>query len=101
MSIQVKPDSVPPVLLHYTPEVHRIVVAVDEALHAMGYHAVITSGMEGTHTRQSAHYKGKAVDFRLSWPNEYRDSVLAAIKRRLGDWGSLVLESDHLHVEVK
>jgi len=98
--ILVKPDSVPPVLLHYTDDVHFLIRSVDEALHDFGLHAFITSGMEGVHTRASKHFKSQAVDFRLVWALERRDLVLQAIKNKFGTRAKYILEPDHLHTET-
>lgn len=98
--ILVKPDSVPPVLLHYTPEVDRLCRMVDEVLHGFGLHAVITSGMEGTHKRQSKHYSGRAVDFRINWPSGKRTEFFEMLQKRMGSEAKYILESDHLHTEM-
>lgn len=59
--------------------------------------AVITSGRDGTHKAGSFHYEGKAFDLRIS-------NVLAALvlelRRELGSKYDVILEGDHVHVEV-
>ena len=98
--IQIKPDSVPPVLLQYTAQTDFLTKAVDEALHPLGLHAFLTSGMEGTHTRDSKHYRGEAVDFRKVWTAAQETVFLQRLTKQLGTRGKYILESDHLHVET-
>ena len=98
--ILVKPDSVPPVLLHYTTDVDFLTKAVDEALHSFGLHAFITSGMEGTHTRQSKHYRGEAVDFRKVWTPAQEAGFLERLSRQFGTAARYIMETDHLHTET-
>lgn len=98
--ILVKSDSVPPVLIQWTPEVDFLVKAVSSALSMFGLVAVITSGMEGTHTRASEHYYARAVDFRIVWTKTQETAVLTEVAIRLGKRGKLILESDHLHTEA-
>ena len=60
----------------------------------------ITSLMEGVHSTNSLHYKGRAVDIRtrdVSKP--LLDAMVKEIKIGLGDEYDVVLEGDHLHVE--
>jgi hypothetical protein len=98
--IQIKGGSVPPVLLQWTPEVELLTGIVDEVLHGFGLHAFLTSGMEGTHRRQSKHYRGEAVDFRIVWSPAQRAPLFMALEKRLVGTGRYFLESDHLHVET-
>jgi len=96
----IKPDSVPPVLLHFTPEVDFLVNMVDQALHKLGAHAYITSGMEGTHKRASKHYAGQAVDFRINWAPSYRVEFFQELTKLFGSSARYFLETDHLHTEI-
>lgn len=98
--IFVKQDSVPPVLLHYTPDVAMLVETVDTVLHTFGLHAFVTSGMDGTHKRGSQHYEGKAVDFRINWGANNRAQFFELLTRAFGSRARYILESDHLHTET-
>jgi hypothetical protein len=98
--ITIKGDSVPPVLIMWTPEVDLLVGIVDETLHMFGLHAVVTSGMEGTHSRKSKHYRGYAVDFRVNWTKTQEKAFLTALSKKLEGSGRAILETDHLHVET-
>ena len=57
---------------------------------------VITSGKDGVHSQHSLHYEGKAVDLR-TW--NILDSVIQALKTKLGPEYDVILEKDHIHVE--
>jgi hypothetical protein len=75
------------------PDVHR---TFDE----FGAEAVVTSGIEGSHSRASLHYAGAAIDLRVRDVNGNDLPRLAAkLKQRLGDDFDVLLESDHIHVE--
>lgn len=95
-----KPDSVPPLLVHYTPQVDMLCRMVDETCHLFGAHAFLTSGMEGTHVRTSKHYRGEAVDFRFTWPRSKDKEFFQALTKRMGSQAKFLLESDHLHTET-
>lgn len=60
---------------------------------------VITSTKDGKHMKTSKHYKvpREAEDYRF--PDKFRD-FMWALKRELGEGFDLVLEKDHLHLEV-
>jgi hypothetical protein len=70
---------------------------------------VITSGVDGTHSANSLHYKGCAIDYRRWSLREYDSDgellydnapeVSAKIKSRLRGQFDVVLEKTHLHVE--
>ena len=96
----IKGDSVPPVLVMWTPEVELLVGIVDECLHMFGLHAVVTSGMEGTHSRSSKHYRGYAVDVRVNWTKQQEKAFLTVLEKKLAGSGRAIRESDHLHVET-
>jgi len=98
--IIVKTDSVPPVLLHYTPDVADLIKTVDDILHTFNLHAFVTSGMEGTHKRASKHYDGKAVDFRVNWGSHIRADFFSLLSKAFGSRMRYILETDHLHTET-
>ena len=58
---------------------------------------VITSGKDGTHGNNSLHYEGKAVDLR-TW--NVLDALVKQLKAHLGPDYDVVLEKDHIHVEL-
>ena len=60
---------------------------------------VITSCVEGTHSRASLHYTGCALDLRR--PPVNAEKIAAALKEALGDDYDAILEVDHIHVEFQ
>jgi hypothetical protein len=69
-----------------------------------GAEAVVTSGKDGKHSANSAHYRGQAIDLRI-WNLAGVDLVLfcqrlvVALVHNLGPYWYVVLESDHIHLE--
>jgi hypothetical protein len=63
------------------------------------YHTelVITSGKDGKHGEGSLHYEGKAVDLR-TW--NVLASLVNQLKAHLGPDYDVVLEADHIHIEL-
>ena len=61
---------------------------------------VVTSGTEGTHSPGSLHYVGLAVDLRLPLDRNKSEAIRRELAERLGADFDVVLEADHLHVEV-
>ena len=64
----------------------------------------ITSANDSTHSEQSWHYKGRALDFRTHNYLGNKTELVARIKVNLGDDYDVVLEAvgtsnEHLHVE--
>ena len=71
-----------------------------EVLRGRDIELVITSVIDGGHSRGSKHYSGNAFDFRIrhmapSQPEQVRDELSKALA---GDY-DVVLERDHIHVE--
>lgn len=66
---------------------------------AFDFDCVVTSIMEGTHSRASLHYTGVAADLRL--PPSRAVELVAALQAALGEDFDVVLEADHIHVEFQ
>jgi hypothetical protein len=98
--ILIKSYSIPPVLIMWNDDCQFLAEQVDLALHDFDLHAMITSGIEGTHVRASKHYRGQALDFRKVWSPTLQTKILQSITARLGAHGRYILESDHLHTEI-
>lgn len=65
-----------------------------------GYDCIITSGLEGAHSKGSRHYVGLALDFRTRHLREgYEKHIAKEITNALNDEYDVVLEATHLHVE--
>ena len=65
----------------------------------------VTSGNDSTHSKNSLHYKGRALDFRTkNWPMGREQNILTEIKNALGKDFDCLLEcmgtpNQHLHIE--
>lgn len=67
---------------------------------SMGYDCMITSGVNGEHSRGSEHYKGDALDFRTRHMRAGDAARLTEeVRIALGKDFDVVLERTHLHVE--
>ena len=79
-----------------------VLVVVDGVFRSQGFEAEITSGMEGTHMRASAHYRASALDFRiLHVPEGMWQAFRDDIADRLGVQFDVILvtQPPHIHVE--
>lgn len=64
------------------------------------YVAVLTSGKDGVHKRQSLHDIGLAGDFRTrQLRDEIKATIVTEIQKELGPEYEVLLESDHIHIE--
>ena len=88
-------------LLGLRPELMLAVIAAETIYIQHGAEAVITSAVEGKHTRSSAHYTGRAIDLRIS---NLQESAVHVVHQKLmdalGAEFDVLLEKDHIHVEL-
>jgi hypothetical protein len=76
-------------------------IKVEEVYNNLGHELTITSASEGHHGPRSLHYKGRALDFRTrTVPLSQRQKILKSVKAKLGPDFDVVLEKDHLHLEL-
>lgn len=84
------------------PEVERIIDVLDDISKRVARRdVVITSAREGEHSKNSLHYKGRALDIRVNdLDANTRALYLRAIKNALDDakW-DVVDEGTHIHIE--
>lgn len=74
--------------------VHGYIVSVCGAV------PVVTSGKDGTHSQNSQHYLGKAVDLRVKdWKGDVKQHA-KAIAWLLGEPWLVLYEKDHLHIQA-
>lgn len=79
-------------------EMSRVTEVVQEI---WGPRAIVTSSCEGWHMHGSKHYDGDALDFRVRHVSRHKRPALAeAVSEALGSDFDVVLEVDHLHVEL-
>lgn len=65
-----------------------------------GKEIVITSVLDGKHSRNSKHYTGNAFDIRVWIYTEYQITHLTRlIQKELGKDYDVVFEGDHIHIE--
>lgn len=82
----------------------ELVLALALAQHVCAQHGaefVITSVMEGAHTRASIHYAGGAADLRRPIELIAATTLVTALRSILGEDYDVILESDHIHVEFQ
>lgn len=87
-----------------TPPVVLIAAAAVNAKNVLGipHDTLITSGNDSAHMKGSRHYVDQALDFRTRDLTPEQIQVWAGeIRRRLGSRFDVVVETDHIHVEVK
>lgn len=97
------------VLLHgLVNEVWLALIVAEAIYEEHGLTLVVTSARDGTHSRASAHYTGRAVDLRIRNVAGYGvhgsnspeiQEIAADLRAALGQYYDVVLESDHIHVE--
>ena len=67
-----------------------------------GKEPVITSGIEGSHSEYSDHYKGYALDFRTRYfTADQAQKVATDVSEALGDDFFVLLHKTHLHVSYR
>lgn len=71
----------------------------------LGAGCVVTSGKDGKHSVNSAHYSGHALDLRINnivsmMPLVFATHLSQALVEICGPNYFIVLESDHIHMEV-
>ena len=82
------------------PEMTVAIIIIKDAFALHGHNCVITSGMEGKHSRASLHYVGAALDFRTGgMKRELVSNIANEIRNGLGRDFDTVVEGTHIHVE--
>ncbi len=82
------------------PEILLARIIAGEIFARYGVACIITSALDGKHSKNSKHYTGQAIDLRTRhmdarlWP-----VVAEELNKALGPQYDVVLESDHIHVE--
>ena len=84
------------------PELVLAMMTVNTVYVDEGYEFVITSVVDGKHSRTSLHYSGGAFDCRI-WgiPEHNRQGFVKLLKLALTDEFDVVLEKDHIHIEFQ
>ena len=79
------------------PELRNKLPVLDQVYEDFQTELVITSGKDGVHGQNSLHYQGKAVDLRI-W--NVLHSLVARLQSELGPDFEVILEKDHIHIEL-
>lgn len=67
-----------------------------------GTYTVITSALDGKHSRTSLHYVGFALDYRTRHITAVESELIAGrIRECLGEQFDVIRESTHIHVEFQ
>ena len=82
------------------PEILLAIIIADKIWSDNGQNLVITSITDGTHSANSRHYIGMAVDFRTRYFDEStKKAVFDELKSDLGPEYKVVWHSTHIHVQ--
>ncbi len=82
------------------PEILLARIIAGEIFARYGVAAIITSALDGKHSKNSKHYTGQAIDLRTRHMDARLRPVIAeAIKKALGRRYFVLLEKDHIHVQ--
>lgn len=87
------------------PEMIPALMVVNEVYAKYNYDCVVTSCMDGKHSKGSRHYLGMALDFRMNTVHEIDQAkITEVVKERLTDEYYVLLEgvgtpNAHLHVQ--
>jgi len=84
------------------PEAMLAIIVALSVYQEFGYELVITSLVDGKHSRGSLHYSGAGIDTRTRhMVDAHKKQVADEIQVRLGPDFDVVLEKDHIHIEFQ
>jgi len=88
-------------LVGIRPETVAAIDVANSIYSHFDYNCIVTSVIEGKHGSHSLHYVGLAVDFRIRHLDpDIPHKIVKLLRRHLTDEYDVVLEIDHLHIEV-
>ena len=87
--------------INISPFVNNAILIVDELSQQMfGKEIVITSLLDGVHSKNSLHYSGLAFDIRTwIYKEKHIPNFVLKIKEQLGKNFDVIFETDHVHIE--
>lgn len=90
-----------PIHLSATKEIMEAMLIADElSMKIAGKECVITSLLDGVHSKNSLHYTGNAFDMRVwIYTEKQKKALLYQLKKKLGINYDVVDEEDHIHIE--
>lgn len=82
-------------------EILEAMLVASKVYYAHGYDTIVTSVLDGKHSKHSLHYTGYALDLRTRHLSSSNDEEVIArkIAALLGKDYDVVLESTHIHIE--
>jgi len=92
-----------PVRIHgIRPELVLGLKIVEDVFHKAGEEVVLTSVIDGKHSRGSLHYTGSAADIRTrDIPPEIQIKLVDMCKENLGPDFDIIKEYHHIHLEFQ
>ena len=89
-------------LIGMRPEMSYANTAVVGVFTDMGFDCVMTAGVDGKHSRASAHYTGRAADYRTRHVPEDQHVLLGnKLREALGPEFDVLIETTPPHVHVE
>lgn len=90
-----------PVHLSASGEVMNAMAIADAlSLKISGKEIVVTSLLDGVHSKNSLHYKGEAFDIRVwIYTEKQKKALFYQLKKKLGINWDIIDEQDHIHLE--
>ena len=89
-------------VLGIRPELVLVLVAAEPLFSKKGVDLVLTSVIDGKHSRGSLHYAGAAVDLRSrELTSEEKEEIKVQLALALGADYDVVLERNHFHIEFQ
>lgn len=81
----------------------QALISADTIWHSLGQELVVTSGTDGTHSPESLHYYGYALDFRTHYFTDTQKQVaFIRLDDTLSKLGFQVIKhKTHIHVEYQ
>ncbi len=89
-------------LLGIRPEMLILISICESVYKSFSQELVLTSVCDGTHSTNSRHYLGCAIDTRTRYfDKEDIEKVATEIRNRIGSEFYLLVEKDHFHISFK
>lgn len=87
--------------INISPFVNNAILIVDDMSQQLfGKEIVVTSLLDGIHSKNSFHYTGLAFDIRTwIYKSKQIPGFVSKIKEQLGKNYDVILEEDHIHIE--
>lgn len=82
-------------------EITLAIIVANYIWQSLGQRLVVTSCIDGKHSRGSFHYSGNAIDLRTRYFEDKGQEATIRLKEALTDEYDVVLESTHIHIEYQ